>query len=289
MHDLEQLCLTLGVPYSEQTTKKVLAAYSTSFQRGAVQWRFTDRPGDPINYRFYERETLDTIQPAITARLLDAENPMIRIFQSWARLWDGAPIQLCDFDAQQGLSKSWLYLRGLRKLDEILDAPDVPKTILQHCETFHNLNLTRVRYVAVDFKAHTVNFYFRAPGPLTYEQATKYVALAGSPPPTVPDYEEMSSVLSADGFAFAVTIKVSDGSIGRVGIYAVKFSENAAVASQNRTLGRFFTVAPSYDKEDLNIVSWSYAKSGKSYMKGERSYCGELNQILASWSSDFCS
>ncbi|KAI5455845.1 prenyltransferase-like protein [Mariannaea sp. PMI_226] len=286
--DIKHVCQVVGASYSEEMTKRIIEVYATSFHRAAVLWRVTDRPGDAVNYRFYERERTDTIQLAIDAKLLDSQNPMIPIFQSWSRLFEGAPIQLCDFDAEKGIVKAWLYLSGYRQLDDILDAPGVPDTIRHHRKTFHSLNLTILRYVAVDYHAHTINLYFRAPGPLSFEAAANYVALAGSPPPLWEDYKEMVSFLNPDGFAFGVTIDCNTGFIGRVAIYAIKLPTGKSPVLGQR-LAQFFQEAPSYDKEDFNAVAWSYGKSGKSYMKAERSYSGELIQLLTSWRSDLSS
>ncbi|KAH0497869.1 hypothetical protein TgHK011_005151 [Trichoderma gracile] len=269
-------------------TKKILDSYATSFQRSAIQLRITDRPGDPVNYRFYERKAIDIIEPAIAAKLLSPQNPMISIFQSWSQLYKGAPIQLCDFDAEKGLVKAWLYLSGLRLLDDILDAPEIPATIGLHRDTFLSLQLTHVRYVAVDFKSHTINLYFRAPGPLTLEQATRYSALAGSPPPSADQLTEMTKFLNPSNFAFGVTIDPSTGSMKRVAIYAVKLPAGE-LPTVGKRISTFLQEVPSYDREDVNIISWSFGRGGKTYMKAERSYCGELADVLASWQSDMSS
>ncbi|OTA08152.1 hypothetical protein A9Z42_0091200 [Trichoderma parareesei] len=269
-------------------TKKILDSYATSFQRSAIQLRITDRPGDPVNYRFYERKAVDSIKPAIAAKLLSPENPMIGIFQSWSQLYGCLPIQLCDFDAEKGLVKAWLYLSGLRPLDDILGAPGIPATIGLQRDTFLSLQLTHVRYVAVDFKSQTINLYFRAPGPLTLEQATRYAALAGSPPPSAAQCAEMTRYLNPSNFAFGVTIDPSIGSIVRVAIYAVKLAAGELPAVGKR-ISTFLQEVPSYDREDVNIISWSFGKGGKTYMKAERSYCGELADVLASWQSDMSS
>ncbi|KAI5459583.1 prenyltransferase-like protein [Mariannaea sp. PMI_226] len=286
--DVKHVCQMFGASYSEEITKRMIEVYAASFHRGAIQWRVTDRPGDAVNYRFFERERINIIQPAIDANILDAHNTMIPLFQAWSSLFGEAPIQLCDFDAEKGLVKAWLYLSGYRQLDDILDAPGIPDTISRHREAFHSLNLKIVRYVAVDFYAHTINLYFRAAGPLSYEAATKYVALADSPPPLQKDYNDMIKFLNPEGFAFSVTIHAGTGLIGRVAIYAIKLPTGESPVIAQR-LTQLFEEVPSYDEEEFNGVAWSYGKSGKSYMKAERSYCGELVRLLRSWNSDLSS
>ncbi|MEV4258560.1 aromatic prenyltransferase [Spirillospora sp. NPDC049652] len=65
----------IGAPYSETVTRAVLDAYPDGFRNGAVLWRTTDRPGAPLNYRFYERRRTDTVGAAVRAGLLAAEPP----------------------------------------------------------------------------------------------------------------------------------------------------------------------------------------------------------------------
>lgn len=288
LDDLKHVCHVCQAPYSEEMTRKVLDAYASSFSRAAIQLRVTDRPGDAVNYRFYERKSINTIKPAMAAKMLDPQNPMIKIFESWSDLYGGAPVQLCDFDAEKGLVKAWIYLTGLRPLDDILDAPGIPVTVGHYRETFRSLQLSRVRYVAVDFYAHTVNLYFRAPGPLTLEQAAQYAALAGSPAPSPAQYTEIAKFLNPSNFAFGVTIDSLTGSIKRVAIYAVKLATGNFPTIGQR-ISTFFQEVPSYDQEDVNIIAWSFGRGGSTYMKAEKNYCGELAQVLTSWHSDMSS
>ncbi|PTB69399.1 hypothetical protein BBK36DRAFT_1111187 [Trichoderma citrinoviride] len=285
LDDLQHVCKVCQAPYSEEMTRKVLDTYATSFQRSAIQLRITDRPGDPVNYRFYERKAVQSINLAISSKLLSPQNPMIGIFKSWSQLYGGAPIQLCDFDAEKGLAKAWLYLSGLRPLDDILDAPGIPSTIGLYQDAFRSLQLTQVRFVAVDFKSHTINLYFHAPGPLTPEQAAQYTTLAGSPPPSAAQFAEMTKFLNPSNFTFGLTIDPATGSIKRVAIYAVSLPAGECPTVGKR-ISTFLKEVPSYDQKDVNIVSWSFGKGGETYMKAERSYCGELAEVLNSWRGD---
>ena len=133
--------------------------------------RATNRQGDALNFRFYERRPIDTVGIAIQTDLLGPDNVLAPLITSWNSLHDGKPEQSCDFDAQKGLTKVWVYMGGFRPLDNILRARDVPKPISRHSPIFHNLRLESIRHVAVDYHSDTVNLYFRAPGPVTEEQA----------------------------------------------------------------------------------------------------------------------
>jgi len=287
LDDISKTTSALGAPYSEATTRKVLETFPHSFNDGAVLWRATDRKGDSLNYRFYERRPIDTVAIAIKAGLLTADDAiMADLVTTWSLLYNGTPEQSCDFDAETGLVKTWVFLKGLRPLDDILNAPGVPDSLRFHQATFHSLGLNTVRHVAVDYPKSTVNLYFRARGPVSQYQATKFNALAGANPPSAAEFEEMVSHLNPRGFTFSVTLKLSTGTIERVGYYALKLPVGI-FPDISDTLKTFFAVAPSYDPEEMNAIAWSFGKGNKKYVKAERSYCGRLVSLMRDWNSTF--
>lgn len=282
--DVRHVCEAVGAPFSEANTQKVLDVYGPSFRRGAVLWRITDRPGDAVNYRFYERTPTDTITPAVEAGILVPENPVLALLKSWSSLYGGAPEQSCDFDAEKGLVKAWVYLGDMRPLDDILDAPDVPDSIRRHRQTLKSLGLTVLRHVAVNYHSHTVNLYFRAPGPLSASQIAQYAALAGCPTPSATEVKEMSHFLNPTGFTFSITMAYSTGSISRVAFYALKLRPGKLPVLNQRLL-TFFKEAPSHDSAEMNAIAWSFGAGGKKYVKAERSYCEELVPLIRGWNS----
>lgn len=284
LKDIKRTSAAIGAPYSEAATGKVVEVYGQSFHDGAVLWRATNRAGDALNYRFYERRPIDTVAIAVKAGLLAPDNAMARLITSWSSLYGGTPEQSCDFDAEKGLTKAWVYLAGFRPLKDILGADGVPECIRQHAPMFHDLGLELVRHVAVDYDSNTVNLYFRAPGPISEEQAGRFVALAGCPPPSQAEIQEMGDFLNPIGFTFSVTMKFLTGAIKRVGFYALKLPPNSFPEVGER-LTTFFKEAPSYDAEEMNAVAWSFGEGGKKYIKAERSYCGRLVPLLRDWSS----
>ncbi|KAK4693763.1 hypothetical protein P7C71_g3695, partial [Lecanoromycetidae sp. Uapishka_2] len=284
LDDVRKTSAAIGAPYSESATRAVIDAYSQSFRDGAVLWRATNRPGDALNYRFYERRPIDTVAIAVRAGFLAPDNVMAGLITSWSGLYDGTPEQSCDFDAEKGLTKAWVYLAGFRPINDILGAAGVPETVRQHGPTFHDLGLELVRHVAVDYDSNTVNIYFRAPGPISEAQAATYVALADCPPPSKAELLAMRELLNPTGFTFSVTITAATGIIKRVGFYALKLPPNSFPEIGER-LATFFKEAPSYDAEEMNAVAWSFGEGGKRYIKAERSYCGRLVPLLRDWSS----
>ncbi|GFF56484.1 hypothetical protein IFM46972_10528 [Aspergillus udagawae] len=278
--DIQETCRTIGAPYSQETTLKVLATFQASFARGAVLWRTTNLPGDALNFRFYERVSIDAISCAVNAKLLQPNHPLSQVIVSWSSLYSGAPQQSCDFDTKRGLTKVWVYLGAMRPLGDILSAPHVPLSIRNHAKSFYILGLKHVRHVAADFTSNTVNIYFRAHGPLTLERASSLVRLADpSYLLTSEEVEEMRRFLNPLGFTFAVTMDYTTGEIQRVGIYALKLAPGTYPPMDERLK------APSHDEEEMNAIAWSFGKHGARYVKAERSYCGGLVPLMRQWNS----
>ncbi|KAF7939103.1 uncharacterized protein EAE97_007184 [Botrytis byssoidea] len=292
LNDIQILSAAINAPYSESTTKKILSVFSDSFHDGVVLWRATDRLGDALNYRFYSRRPIDTVNIALSAGLLspDIASTLGNLVTSWSSLYDGLPEESCDFDAEKGLVKAWVYMRGMRPLGDILSAKGVPESLTKHEERFKALELEKVRHAAVDYQKGTVNLYFRAQGPISLQQATSFNALAGAEPPSQAQFSEMQEFLNAVGYTFAVTIKVDSGEIERVGYYALKLPDRAAKNWPviNAQLEKFVQFAPSYDREEMNAVAWSFGGT-KRYVKFERSYCGELVPLIRGWGTTLSS
>ena len=89
----------------------------------------------------------------------------------------------------------------------------------------------------------------------------------------------MSAFLFLTGYTFSVTMTVLTGVIKRVGFYVLKLHPNTFPKVGER-LKNFFEQAPSYDREEMNAVAWSYRTGGKKYIKTERSYCERLVPLL---------
>lgn len=112
-------------------------------------WRATNRPGDALNYRFYEHRSIDTVSIAIKAGLLAPDHALAPLTSSWSSLYNGTPEQSCDCDAEKGLTKASVHMAGFRPLDDILGARGVLEMMCQHGPTFHDLGVELVRHNAV--------------------------------------------------------------------------------------------------------------------------------------------
>jgi hypothetical protein len=276
--DFKKLADATGAPYSESTIQESLTTFEECFKEGTVIWRTTNRPNDVVNYRFYLRYRLDTVEMATKAGYLEPGNPMGRLATSWSALFNGDTEQWCDFHPKMGLVKTWVHLKCRRPVDDVLDASEVPEAVRAHKPTFRRLGLELVRFAAVDYDGASMNLYFTAPGPLSESQAAQYTDLAQCGPPTKQEFQDMHAFLNSQGFLFAVTMDYKTGEVKRVAFYAnLPGKELPAV---NDRLKLFFAEAISYDKQHTRIVGWSYGVGDKKYMKAESSYVGEFATLL---------
>lgn len=278
--DYKKTADLLGAPYSEDTVQGTLSNFPGLFEQGSVSWRATSRPNDQLNYRFYIPSNVDTIALAAKAGYIDPTKPMARLAKSWSNMFNGEPAEWCDFDSEKGLAKTWILLKGLRSVDDLLAADEVPESTRAHRETFHKLGLKYCHFVAVDHHSGSLNLYFTVPGPITEAQAAAYTRLAGASPPTPEEFADMRQFVPEHRFAFAVTIHADTGKIKRVSIYALNIPEGPLPATTNDRLRRFFAEAPCYDSRQARTVGWSYGNGDSKYMKGEASYTGELGNFI---------
>ena len=73
--------------FSELKTRTVIVAYRQNFSEGAVVWRATNRPGDALNYRFYERRPVEVLRIAEDWKWLKPNHPMTLLLNSWSSPW----------------------------------------------------------------------------------------------------------------------------------------------------------------------------------------------------------
>jgi 4-hydroxyphenylpyruvate 3-dimethylallyltransferase len=282
LRDLESTAIALGAPYSIPVTNRVIDTYAASFREGAVLWRATSRPGDSINYRFYERRPTDTIGKAIRAGLLDENSRMAGLARRWSARYPEAT-ELCDFDSERGLSKTWIYLGAERPFADILRVADTPEPVRRTGRRLGRLGLQSVRHVAVNYFDNTLNWYFPVAGPLDQLRCSQLVALANGDPPSRSVFGDMSRFVPSDRFTFSVTL-TEHGEVQRVAFYALKLPSGQWPAISGRLM-KFFGTAPSRDSEEMNALAWSFGRGGDNYMKAERSYSGRLVELMKQWNS----
>src|SRR5689334_13651231 len=277
LQDLELTASALGAPYSMSVAGRVIDTYARSFYEGAVLWRATSRPGDALNYRFYERRSTNTIGMAISAGLLDEHNRMAHLAGGWSVRYPEAT-ELCDFDSERGLSKTWLHLGCQRPLAEILSVAGTPEPVRRTGRGLRQLGLESIRHVAVNYLDSTATYYFPAAGPIDERRCSELVALANGASPSRSVLADVSRFIPADRFTVSVTM-TEHGEIDRVGFYALKLPSRQWPAMSGR-LVKFLQTAPSHDIEEINAVAWSFGRAGDDYMKAERSYSGRLVELM---------
>ncbi|WP_327308964.1 aromatic prenyltransferase [Streptomyces sp. NBC_01298] len=281
--DMEATARAIGAGYCPSTTRRMLDVYESGFHEGAVLWRTTSKPAGALNYRFYARRPTDTVAIATSAGLLAPADPMARLIGAWSGLYEGST-ELCDFDAVDGLVKTWVFLGGMRPMADVLATPGVPQGIRRHEAAFDKLGLTWVRHVAVDYQNQSVNLYFRTIEGFTPAQAERLLALTGAELPEAAVLKDMEGFTAPTGCTFSVTMSAATGRIERVGVYALRLPTGQFPTIGER-LEQFFTTAPSHDDEEMNAVAWSFGAQGRQYIKAERSYCGRLVELMRQWAS----
>ena len=274
LYDSKRTSDALGAPYSEPAILTILKSFRECFDEAVVILRTTNRPGDPLNYRFYLRRRLDTISIATEAGLIESDDPIAQLLTSWSSLNNSETCQWCDFDPETGLGKTWVNVRGRQPLNDILNAPEVPLSVRAHGQTFHSFGLETVIFAAGDCHGRTINLYFAVPGPVSKTQAAQYASLAGCSPPTDQEFEDMRDFLNPRSYTFAVTMEHKTGRITRVAFYALRLPPQISLTVDDRIL-KLCSETPSYDQERTRLVAWSYRMGDSNYIKAETSYVGE--------------
>ncbi|WP_327167382.1 aromatic prenyltransferase [Streptomyces subrutilus] len=280
LSDVAALAKTLGAPYEERTTRRVLEVFGSHFHSGAVLWKTTDRPGDHLGYRFFARERTDTVRTAVEAGLLQA-GPLTALVDAWDRTFGTDAIQSCDFDAFNGAAKTWVYLGGMRPAEQVLDHAAVPAALRAHLPALTRAGLDHVRFTAVDYRSATVNVYFRARGPLTPARCAQVLAAVGIPAPEEDAVARVRAVAPED-FCLAVTFSLTTGTASRACFYALGVPEARMPALPPR-IGEFFSAAPCHDTEVIRGLGWSYGADGGAYLKAEHAYSGDMAARLRDW------
>ncbi|WP_369211241.1 aromatic prenyltransferase [Streptomyces flavofungini] len=282
--DVRATAAAIGAPMAHRLTDTVLEAFGDNFAQGATLWKTTSQPGDQLSYRFFSRLKMDTVSRAIDAGLLDAAHPTVPIVDAWSSLYDGAPVQSGDFDAGRGMAKTWLYFGGLRPAEDILGVPALPQPVQARLKDFLALGLAHIRFAAVDWRHHSANVYFRGKGPLDTVQFDHIHALSGSTPPAADVVEEILAYVPED-YCVAITLDLHTGAIDRVCFYALKIPKGKLPRVPAR-IATFLATAPSHDEDECNVIGWSFGHSG-DYIKAERSYTGNMAEILSGWNCFF--
>ena len=282
--DIRSTAAALHAAFSEDVTRRVLETFADDFSMGATVWKATERPGDHLSYRFFARSRKDSIGAALQSGLLAARNDCTALMTRWTEAYPSSA-QSCDFDASNGVAKTWLYLGKPSPADEVLGQPFVPVTLRDRIAAFHRAGLDYVRFVAADHRHRSVNVYFRARGPISMAQCARILALVDVVPPAPELLAEMRSFLP-DDFCVAVTVSLDTGQLERACFYVVGLPAGRFPTLPER-VSRFFAVAPSLDATTVHVIGWSFGRAGGTYIKAEKGYVGDMAALLQDWDSYF--
>ncbi|KAF2159809.1 hypothetical protein M409DRAFT_29807 [Zasmidium cellare ATCC 36951] len=273
--ELTALCHSLDAPYSQQKVEQILSAFDEHLDNSYVWLRCTSKPKDIVNFRLaFHGKFVDTTSIEANAGWIDIENPLAKVNRSWSSRANAE--EWCDFDPSRGIAKNWVYFQRIQPFQEILSASGLPAAAASRVPDLQAAGLDdQVNFAAVDYTNKSINVYFLLDGGLTAERAAKYVALAGSKPPSEEEVQVMSDHMNPM-FTFGVTIIPETGHIPRVAFYAtVGDAESFPPLKDHERLRKFYREAPCHDPKRLEIICWSYgADDSNKYMKGEASYAG---------------
>ncbi|MGC0418185.1 aromatic prenyltransferase [Embleya sp. AB8] len=278
--DAEAMAKTIGAPYDEETTRRVVEVFGAHFHTGAVLWKITDRPGDHLGYRFFARERTDTVQTALAAGFV-RPGPATALVAEWDRTFGTDAIQSCDFDGFNGMAKTWVYLGGMRPAEQALDNPAVPPGLRARLPRLRQVGLDHVRFTAVDYRHDSLNVYFRARGPLTPARAAQVLGAVDIAAPDDTSVARMRSVVPED-FCLAVTFTMDTGRPVRACFYALGIPQDRVPPLPGR-IATLFEDTPHYDREVIRGLGWSFGPGEGTYLKAEHSYCGDMAARLRDW------
>lgn len=270
LSEFSTLCHSLDAPYSQDIVEQILSAYDEYLDESYVWFRCTSKPADVVNFRLASRgRSILASDIAAKAGWIDINDPLTQTVKAWSARDTAA--EWCDFDPSRGVAKNWVYFERMQPIEKVLEG--LPHVVQARIGDLKAVGLEKVNFAAVDYTNRSMNVYFLPPGRLSAERAAEYVALAGSPPPKEEETKLMSSLLNPM-FTFGVTLDPKTGHISRVAFYAT-IEDGSTFGPFNERLRKFYREAPCHDEKRLQIPCWSYGGGdGKTYMKGEASYCG---------------
>lgn len=284
IEDLRQGCEAMGAPFSENVLSEISEAYGESLYDAAIQIGAGSAPDTPIIFRVLFAIPLDTLDIALKHGWLDDENPMVQLQKSLSVQYPNA-IEEPEFTVDKGCSSLFHYLGGLRPLDEVLATPNMSEAIRATREQFVDLGLNDVVVVHNYYREKVLGFYFLAKGPLTKETLNKCAKLAGVPEPSDAVYEDIIGVLLDQPYYLTVVSDFETGKVIRIEfhlLFPVKLPDGMEIPEVGDRIGTFWDI-PSYEIEDMDILSFCFGHCPRGQIQGFRSHCGGMRALMKSW------
>ncbi|KAF3767217.1 hypothetical protein M406DRAFT_328308 [Cryphonectria parasitica EP155] len=284
LEDLDNGSASVEAPYSEDKVKEIIDAYGECFHDSAVQIRCGNVPGAALLFRVLFAIPTDTLDIALKHGWVLPNDPLVEMHknlsQSCPRMIDQP-----EFTVDKGFDGTWQFLGKSYTLDEILQIPAMPDGIKANKQQLLDLGLTEVPITHLDYKEKTMGFYFLAQGPLTKEKLTKTVAMAGAPEPSDAVYDDIVGVLLEEPYYCTVVMDYATGKVLRIEyhlLFPVKLPDDMKIPDVGERLTTFWDI-PSYEYEDMDILSFCFGHCPNGDLLALRSYCGGLRNLMKAW------
>lgn len=284
LEDLEAGSANLGAPYAENVVKKVIEAFGEAFHDSAVQIRGGYNASVPLMFRVLFAIPTDILDVALKQGWLNEDNPMVQLHRS---INQECPRSLDEpeFTVNSGFEAEWKFLGDTFPLDKILAIPAMTDGIRANKQRFTDLNLVNVPILHLHYREKTVSLYFLAQGPLTKEHLTEVVALAGAPEPSDDVYQNIVGVLLDSPYYCTIVMDYESGRVLRIEyhlLFPVKLPDEMEIPDVGEQLEKFWDV-PSYEVEDMDILSFCFGDTPNGEILALRSYCGGLRSLMKAW------
>lgn len=284
IEDLKDGCEAMGAPFSETVLKDIFDAYGASLYDAAIQIGAGSKPGTPILFRVLFAIPLDTLEIALKQGWLDDDDPMVQLQKSLSIQYPQA-IEEPEFTMDQGCAALFHYLGDLHPLEEILAIPNMSEAIRANKQQLQALGLNDVLIVHHHYRHKTLGFYFLAKGPLTKETLNQCASLASAPEPSDAIYEDIVGVLLDQPYYLTVVMEFETGKVIRIEfhlLFPVKLPDGMEIPEVGDRIGTFWDI-PSYEIEDMDILSFCFGDCPHGQIQGFRSHCGGLRALMQSW------
>lgn len=284
LEDLEAGSINMEAPYTESVVKDVINAFGEAFHDSAVQIRGCYNENVPLMFRVLFAIPTDVLDIAQKQGWLSEDDPIVQLHKSIS-LECPRSLDEPEFTVDKGFEAEWKFLGDVYPVDKILAIPGMTDGIRANQQKFTDLGLTNVPIVHLSYREKTVSFYFLAQGPLTKEHLTNVVALAGAPEPTDEVYQNIVGVLLDSSYYCTVVMDYESGKILRVEyhlLFPVKLPDEMEIPSVGERLEKFWDL-PSYEIEDMDILSFCFGDTPHGQILALRSYCGGLRSLMKAW------
>lgn len=147
-----------------------------------------------------------------------------------------------------------------------------------------DVGLNNIFMIQSNYQKRTLGFSFLAKGPLTKETLTKYAAMTGAPEPSDAIYADIVGMLVDHPYYATVVQDFDSGRVMRFEMhlfFPIKL-EDMTIPEVGDRIATFFDI-PSYEVEDMDILTYCFGNSPLGAITAFRSHCGGFRATLKSW------